>query len=315
LSDTAATINTIILKIITRHHLYMLALLSFVISLVCGIVTALVFIAAYTDPVDQYASAPLSDPAMRIIIPLMIFFFAVIVAAGVFVFIHPYKKEVLSLLPLHRKQFVLSGEGIYVMMARRWQGFNFYPWSSLRLYLLNASKAEIGLKSGGAILKLKSTMGFGELKDAVLSHLPADEARREVPEKVLWFRYIVFIVLVVVVIGAWFGMDNLYESLSTGKVGDNRCDICSKNLSSLFFLPGYYVIENDVLTHEYCHDHGIAYALIHPLMTVNTVVQEPGMPLEMLSLLLLSICFWCIVIIIVVYPSIARWYRTPVRRQ
>ena len=285
----------------------------FSISLAVGLTMILVVLAAYFDPVQEYVDNPLSDPDLLPFILTMIFSvfiaLATLISLVVLLKVGTTNNYVLPLIPIRKKDFIVCGDGIYAKgMAGRLEKYILYPWASLSLYWVDERKSVIGLKTRKRLLKLKAVRGFDELKSTILAYVPAGQ--QAIGKKPAGFRWGVFIIIVCILVGIGIGATNLYESLSDGRVGDGKCDICGDK----FWVSGYGFYEDGELLHEYCQLHASAYSIMHPEAVIQTIINE-GWSSEIGPLLLFDLLVWCGLLWRAVVISRSPWQRARTLKQ
>jgi hypothetical protein len=164
-------------------------------------------------------------------------------------------------------------------------------------------------------LKLKAPVNFPITKDTILEHLP--ENARVISRKGIGIRWGMLAGSLALIFVIWFIAGQYYDSITRGIPGDHLCDICSTNLRTIFGRESYLVESNEIIIHEYCSGHGLAYAIIHPAMGTESLIRtikSEGFG-GITHVASLADLVWLYVISIVIQLSLPRWVTTRTLRQ
>jgi hypothetical protein len=248
---------------------------------------------------------------IRVIVILVIVAIVSGVASWLVIKTKSKKKTITSLLPNYKETFIATEEGIYAMKTgNNITGTKYmllHPWNSLSLFALNEKKKLIGLKAGSTLLKLSAPLNFTIMKNIILEHLP--ENARVIPRKGRGIRWGMLAGSLGIIFVIWFIAGQYYDSITRGIPGDHRCDICHKNLRVIFGEESYVVESGETTIHEYCWQHGLIYAIIHPAMGTESLIRtikSEGFD-GITHVASLSDLVWLYVIGMVIQLSLPRW--------
>jgi len=244
-------------------------------------------------------------------IALMLFITLIIL----FIRNRPKSRNIISLAPVGKRDFVMVSEGIYIRLrSRLWShAYYFYPWNILRYYAVDEKNEVVGLKSGRQIFRFKTEGDFKQLRDTISSHVRdgGEGIGKGVGPR---FRVHRFVLVVCILVAVHVVALVLYGHLPTGRPGDGRCDVCGVEAWHMWKETD----ANGITVREYCDNHAGVYFILRPDKAVEAIASrhltEYGNSTPTSALICTSVA-WLIMLSFAVWFSTNPWHRAWVWKQ
>lgn len=221
-------------------------------------------------------------------------------------------KAVYSLLPDLMGGVIFCKEGIYTM--RRLSVDRYYvlhPWTSLYLKEADVRNCRIRLLDGLSMLNIQALSWdvddaecLKRMQTVAQVYMPG--SHHAIPTLRYWLNRVTVLAVIVIFLTGYGTILSYVNNNSTGKAGDELCDICGTSIVGFVSPQGFQMIQNGICVREYCVPHMFVFTLAHPIEVLAAMLENLiAAGILAVSIYVLAMFVWLLAIFLLV--KVIKW--------